>query len=1241
MFPLLNHSKRKHSNFPGVRLNPKKIYEYKYEGLVNFSLGMPDLAESGVKMSCNVSISGVPMMKLFALTVSNLTFQEFNGFPDEDDYILSPNLTQTISSHFSKPFLFNYTGGHVREIKASAEVSETAVNIVRGILDFLQVTVKSTQKFYELEEIGIYGKCQSNYTVEELQNNEWNVTKVVDVNNCEEKAAVYRGMATAVPDKTSQQRGQSIVSTVTYVYTVKPTADGGLITEVYSLETQHFSPFNVMGGSFKMQATKKLELLSQTAVEGGTIGPMESRGDLVYKVNAEANIPLMMQNLTNSTLKAVELIKHLAAANNHTINSSTTQDTVKLFQLLRVTPYEGLEEMWKQLKEDPEERRWFLDTIVEISDARILKFLENRFKNANLSANEALQTFLVAINHLKANQELVEMAKRFLNMPFSKSNIYLWHTVVLSYGSLVYKHCAYNTACPASDVKPLLDMAMDALKSGNHEDQILALKALGNAGHPGSIKTIERFLPGVAANYVDLPPRVQSAAVQSMRLIAARDPHRVQENTISLFLQKNLTAEIRMLALMILFDTKPSMELISTVTGHLMEEKDLHVSSFAYSYLQSFTRSKTPDNHFLSTACSDALKILTPKFGRLSYSYSQARRMDWFNDDFLIGPTSEVFMLRNATNIFPTEFMTKGKIYVIGRILQLMEVGFRAETIQQLFGDSIPGFKGDFSFSDIQAVFNVLTKWEDLPDDQPIISAFTRASGQEWFFADINKSLIRSVVKALNVSAGKDTSLWTMMENLQKGYSWRWTKPFLIFEARYFQATTVGLPLEISKYYQSVTGVSVNATAVINPPPSEHLGQLLKSNISLETDGSVGFTKDFWMFYGINTEFFQCGYESITKIPVSAPWNFTANINVAQKKFEFDFPPCNKETEFFSVSSNVYAVSRNIEEPTLPKITPIVRNTTDSNEQTQTSNIWHPKNHSCVESQIYKAEICMESEMRRQYYNEEYPLSYFLGYTEMAVKLVPAKKSRPVDRIHLEVNAGPSTHLMNARQLLETLRSFSQDAAQRVAVSSDSATRGTRRSSRDVVTDGLDSTPEALFNVKLFALSGDQKPEGFDAIMYNSSEGNSRNAELIISQVGEDVNWKMCVDMAMSNGVETKANISWGAECQTYELWMEAAVNPSSARPAFNGTVHWIRIPEYLEEYGSRIESYVPHVALLLGFDQENEVNAHQEVSASVVAASADGFDVKIRFPKYTVHREAVPFPLVASSSFNASGTQP
>lgn len=67
------------------------------------------------------------------------------------------------------------------------------------------------------------------------------------------------------------------------------------------------------------------------------------------------------------------------------------------------------------------------------------------------------------------------------------------------------------------------------------------------------------------------------------------------------------------------------------------------------------------------------------------------------------------------------------------------------------------------------------------------------------------------------------------------------------------------------------------------------------------TSSFFRFTKDFWVFYGLNTELFQCGSEFKSKMPIAIPWKFTAKINVREKKFELDFPPCKKEFELFSI----------------------------------------------------------------------------------------------------------------------------------------------------------------------------------------------------------------------------------------------------------------------------------------------------------------------------------------------------
>ncbi|XP_049588160.1 vitellogenin 3, phosvitinless [Syngnathus scovelli] len=1224
-------------------LNPKKSYEYKYEGLVNFGLGMPNMAESGAKLTCKIKIVGASAQS-FSLQIADLAFEEFNGFPGKDSFIASAKLTQRIAAQLVKPFMFDFASGHVGNIHASAEVSDTVVNIVRGILSFFHVTVKTTQTFYELEEAGIHGMCKSNYAVEEnKETRDMTITQVVDVTNCREKAERYSGMATAVLDDISKKRGDSLISTMRYVYTIKPTTEGGLISRAHGLEQQHFSPFNVKGGSFKMKATKELVLLDvrdKPSAVTGKHGPMENRGNIIYKfVKAGAHLPILMQKSDDASSKAVELIKHLAEVNKYQIESATTEDVMKLYQLLRLVPYEGLEAMWKQFAAHDEYRRWFLDTIVEVNDARILKFLQRRFQERDITVSEAVQTLLLAFDHLDATPELVEMAKSFLNMPYSKSNIFVWHTVALSYGSLVYKHCAYYTPCPVSAVQPLLDFALDSMKNNNEKDMVLALKALGNAGHPGSTKTIMRFLPGVSANPVDLPPRVLSAAVQALRLIASRDPHSVQQITMSLYLQKDLCAELRMLALMILFDTKPSMALVSTVTAHLQEEKNLHVISFTYSYLRSMARSRTPDNPFLSTACNVAVKILAPKFGRITHRFSKAFRLDWFNDDLLLGTAGEFFMLRNATENIPTEIMMKGKLYFIGRIIQLLEMGVRSDGIKQMFAPIIPQLKGDLS--DLQIIYRQLQNLET--SDKPLLHFYSRASGQEWFFADINKEHIHNIMNAVNPSAGKNSAVWTAIENLQKGISWHRTKAFLIFETRYFQATTLGLPVEISKYYQTLNGITVNAKAAMNPPLTDHLGQLLTSEISLETDGFIGCTKDIWLSYGINTELFHSGVEFKSKIPYSIPWKLSAKINIRERKFELDIPLSKKDVELISVSSDVYVVSRNIETPALPKRTPMMPKAIDSNDklvrkdpsvaklenegELHKPNNWHPRDKWCTQNNIYGSILCVESELRRAYYHDEYPLYYLLGYTNVALKAVPVQTNKPVEKIRFEVNADPIQHPSNTQELLESLRKISKTTS---GGSSESVEAELNLSSPGKV---FNSTPEAIFNVKALAMSGNQKPEGYETAVYYTSMTNLRNTQVIVSQVGHNTNWKMCIDTVLDGRTKAKASLRWGAECQSFEMFLSANTSrlPCS-KPTLRAKVHWTRIPATMSEFFTGIKTYIPGMAFLLGFNQQFENNPRQELSASVVASSSDSIDVRLRFPEYTVYRQSIPVPLPRGS---------
>lgn len=66
------------------------------------------------------------------------------------------------------------------------------------------------------------------------------------------------------------------------------------------------------------------------------------------------------------------------------------------------------------------------------------------------------------------------------------------------------------------------------------------------------------------------------------------------------------------------------------------------------------------------------------------------------------------------------------------------------------------------------------------------------------------------LLQAFRPSSEKESPVWDLIHTLQQGWSWHRVKPFLTFETRYFQATSLGLPLEISKYYQSVNAITLN-----------------------------------------------------------------------------------------------------------------------------------------------------------------------------------------------------------------------------------------------------------------------------------------------------------------------------------------------------------------------------------------------------------------------------------------------
>lgn len=76
--------------------------------------------------------------------------------------------------------------------------------------------------------------------------------------------------------------------------------------------------------------------------------------------------------------------------------------------------------------------------------------------------------------------------------------------------------------------QPIHELVVQAVARGEIEELVVALKVLGNAGHPASLKPIMKLLPGFGSAAAGLPLRIHIDAVLALRNIAKREPKMVR-----------------------------------------------------------------------------------------------------------------------------------------------------------------------------------------------------------------------------------------------------------------------------------------------------------------------------------------------------------------------------------------------------------------------------------------------------------------------------------------------------------------------------------------------------------------------------------------------------------------------------------------------------------------------------------------------------------------------------------------
>ncbi|NXQ98510.1 VIT2 protein, partial [Sagittarius serpentarius] len=1024
-----------------------KTYLYGYESFILHGLPSRGLAMAGVRLTCKLEISCVSRSD-HLLQIQSPKLEEYNGFWPTDPFTPSSRLTETIAACFSQAFKFEYTDGRVGSIFAPEDCPILCTNIVRGILNMMQITIKKSQNVYELQEAGIEGICQTRYVVQDdSKNKRAIISKSKDLTDCQEKAVKNMGMAYIRPCPTCPLKVRNMKGTVMFTYKMKYDDSGALMTSAMSEQVYQISPFNEPNGAAVMEARQELSLvdIKRTPIRAPNT-QLHNQGSLRYHFSAELlQMPIPLIRIKNPDLQLTEALRQLVQNNEEGATKEASAKFLQMIQLFRIVTLDQIESLWVQFANDLPYRHWFLSGICAAGATDTFRFLKQKIHDEKLNIWEAAATLPLAFHFVTPNKQTLEVASTFLTCPQIQKAPMHRIIVYLGYGSMVNKYCAQTSLCPNELLQPLHNLATEATSKGDAKDMALALKAIGNAGQLASIKRILKFLPTFSPAAASLPNRIHADAVLALRKVARKDPAKVREISLQVFMDNTLSPNVRMVACVVLFETKPGLPTVTAMASSLLTEPSLQVASFTYSHLKALAVGRIPQLYNLSAACNIALKLLSPRLDRLSYRYSKVIHVGDYSSEYQAGAIWRIYLMNSPSTTFPSDIITKVRGYYANTATDIIEVAFRSQGLTKLIRKQNIPFAEYDTYKTLKELGKTLLGWKELPPEDPLVSAYVKVLGQEIAFVDVDKDAIQQTVTSLIGSPNWQPVVKKVLEEVQRGISGGWTLPAMVGELRHIVPTVVGMPLELSLCGAALAQAAADVDIQVSPPLSDNFrpSQLLEIKTDIHADIRPKAYFHMIAMMGINTQYFQSGLEFHAEFSANTTIKFDAKINMKEKNLKIETPPCRQEVELAAVRSEVYAISRNMEEidsekksQLLPKgeVPSISNQPFQPSERSSRPGSWKQSNipsviskghqqgseeahqHSlggrfyarnfCRKFESLGCSACLSLKSRNSAFLRNTYLHKLVGELEAKIVLKPVHTDADIDKIQLEIQTG-------------------------------------------------------------------------------------------------------------------------------------------------------------------------------------------------------------------------------------------
>ncbi|KAF6714670.1 Vitellogenin-1 [Oryzias melastigma] len=607
-----------------------------------------------------------------------------------------------------------------------------------------------------------------------------------------------------------------------------------------------------------------------------------------------------------------------------------------------------------------------------------------------------------------------------------------------------------------------------------------------------------------------------------------------------------------------------------------------------------------------AAACNVAMKILSPKLDRLSLRYSKAVYGEAYSSSLMLGAAATAFYINDAATFLPRSVVAKTRAFFAGAAADVLEIGVRTDGLQETLLKNPSILESTDRITKMKRVIKALSQWRSLPNNKALASFYFKLFGQEIAFANIDKPMVERAIELASGPSVQAYGLKALKTLLLSGVNFHYAMPVLFTEVRRVLPTATGLPVELSLYSAAVAAAAVEIKPTLSPrlPEDFPLSRLLETEIKLETEIRPSYTMETYALMGVNTPVFQAFMVSRAKFNSTVPAKISARLDIKEGDFKIEALPVSTPENITAGSFETYAVTRNIEEPTAEKITPILPY----------------KAFPSISSQIVSSEDSSSDEVMAAVAAATAAVAAAAeAAAEAAVVAAAAARAAAEAVVEAAAEAAAESQKANSHRFRKSHKNQTLSSEER------SRSRSSDSSFEAIYSKNefLDERDVAVV-VSVRAVKTNKKDLGYQVVVY-VDKPNARLQIILYPLSGS--NWKLCADGVLLSKHKVSAKLAWGEECKEYSTMITGETGLVSSSPAARLRMTWEKLPSYVKRYGEKAYDYMP-TKMLADLIKEKRANSTRQLSFTVVAESEKSIELIAKTPRRTSYNMTLHLPI-------------